>query len=140
VLDLLVLWYRNEPRQFGDFEKAQQFFAPYNQQDPSFRDDYCLVATAVGANRVDRLDFRSGPSAFAASRCRWAELVRCSRREDARGCSGSRNGEAEATIALFGHLGSIAAGEHKSRASDRGGFPKPEVRARSVAPCARHRA
>lgn len=37
VLDLLALWYRD-----------REFFARYNQNDPTFRDDLCLVAADSG--------------------------------------------------------------------------------------------
>src|SRR5579863_1295345 len=37
VLDLLALWYND-----------REFFARYNQNDPTFRDDLCLVALDAG--------------------------------------------------------------------------------------------
>src|SRR5215813_6410960 len=58
VLDLLGLWYND-----------REFFARYNQNDPKFRDDLCLIARDAGAlvatvqifDRAVRLDGRPTP-------------------------------------------------------------------------------
>jgi len=58
-LSCFALWHRGDPRQFSAFEKARQFFARYSHPDPSFRDDYCSVATATGQIVSTVSDFRS---------------------------------------------------------------------------------